>query len=261
MIIDNPTPSQIPALRSLWREAFGDSDEFLDIFMDTAFSLDRCRCVTIGGNVVAALYWFNCSFTDMPVAYIYAVATAYEYRGQGICQRLMSDTHSHLSSLGYRGALLVPGHPSLFDFYERIGYRSCCSHDEIFCTIDDDAIDMMQSGSSLRIEIIDKYEYATLRRVLLPEGGVVQEGENLDFLAAQVKFYRGEDFLLAAYTHEGGLIGVELLGDKKVAAKLTYKLGCSTGLFRTPGQTSPFAMYLPLDECALTPSYFGFAFD
>ena len=100
MIIDNPTPSQIPALRSLWREAFGDSDEFLDIFMDTAFSLDRCRCVTIGGNVVAALYWFNCSFTDMPVAYIYAVATAYEYRGQGICQRLMSDTHSHLSSLG-----------------------------------------------------------------------------------------------------------------------------------------------------------------
>ena len=61
MIIDHPTTTQIPQLRSLWKEAFGDSDAFLDIFFQRAFSPQRCCCVTQGDAVVAALYWFDCS--------------------------------------------------------------------------------------------------------------------------------------------------------------------------------------------------------
>ena len=32
----------------------------------------------------------------------------------------------------------------------------------------------------------------------LPQGGVVQEGANLDFLEKQARFFAGHDFLLAA---------------------------------------------------------------
>ena len=33
----------IPGLRELWKKAFGDTDEFLDLFFSTAYSPDRCR--------------------------------------------------------------------------------------------------------------------------------------------------------------------------------------------------------------------------
>ena len=55
MNIDVPRKGQIPALRALWREAFGDSDAFLDTFFATGFSPDRCRCIVEGGEAQAAL--------------------------------------------------------------------------------------------------------------------------------------------------------------------------------------------------------------
>ena len=123
MIINAPTSRDIPALRSLWREAFGDEDSFLDAFFGTAYSPDRARVAMIDGNVAGALYWFDCSLEGRKYAYIYAVATAKSYRGRGVCTALMRDTHSHLKDGGYSGAVLVPGDAPLFAFYEKMGYR------------------------------------------------------------------------------------------------------------------------------------------
>ena len=47
-------------MRSLWQEAFGDEDDYLDIFYSTAFSPDRCLCLSKEGKMQAALYWFDC---------------------------------------------------------------------------------------------------------------------------------------------------------------------------------------------------------
>ena len=73
MTIETPKQSYIPALKTLWQEAFGDSDAFWDMFEKTAFHSDRCRCVTENGDVVAALYWFNCSYHSKQIAYLYAL--------------------------------------------------------------------------------------------------------------------------------------------------------------------------------------------
>ena len=69
MNINHPISEQIPQLRILWKEAFGDSDNFLDIFYSTAFSPERCLCATIGCELAAMAYWFDCE----DYAYIYAV--------------------------------------------------------------------------------------------------------------------------------------------------------------------------------------------
>ena len=121
MNIDLPKSSYVPQLRALWKEAFGDTDEFLDTFFTAAYSADRCRCCTENGEVIAALYWFDCSYGDEKIAYIYAVATAKAHRGRGICKRLMEDTHAYLSAHAYGAAMLVPGSEGLFAFYERLG--------------------------------------------------------------------------------------------------------------------------------------------
>lgn len=253
MIIEAPRGKHYPALRSLWKEAFGDTDEFLNSFAQTAFSPERCLCVTVDGEAVAALYWFDCSYQEQRIAYLYAVATAKAYRGRGICSALMQYTHMYLKSLGYNGTVLVPGSKSLFEFYEKLGYCLCSCIDTFVC---------FASGDKAELRQIDKNEYTTLRRLFLPSNGIVQENENIDFLQTQAMFYTGDGFLLAAKNESDIFYGVELLGNKYVAPRILQSLGHSEGRFRVPGSKTPFAMYRSLEEkTAVLPSYFGLAFD
>ena len=253
MIIDTPKLSDLPALRGLWREAFGDSNQFLDLFFSTAFDIERSRCITVDGIIVSALYWFECSYEEKRIAYIYAVATAKAYRGRGFCSALMEDTHRHAASLGYEGVILVPGSSELFRFYEKLGYTTCGYVSEFNC-----------SASVVKAELrqLDADEYAKLRRVFLPKGGVVQENENIKFLQTQATFYAGDGFLLAARREKDILYGIELLGDTEAAPFIVRALGCAEGHFRFPGTDKPFAMYRALSEGTLSPpAYFGWAFD
>lgn len=236
--------------RRLWQEAFGDSDEFLDAFAATAYAPERCRTLIVDGNLAAVLYWFDCVYDGKQIAYIYAVATAKAYRRQGLCHRLMEDTHRHLKKMGYAGAILVPGSKALFDLYEGMGYVTCSYISTISCRA--------QGVSECRE--VGKAEYAMLRRQFLPPGGVTQEGANLDFLERQAQFYTGSGFLLAARKEGQCLYGLELLGDISVASAIVAALGCQSGEFRTCGTDRPFAMYYPLRDDTV-PTYFGFAFD
>lgn len=253
MIIDMPTIADIPALRALWREAFGDGDAFLDSFFSTAYSSSRARLTRVDGDIAGALYWFDCECDGEKFAYIYAVATAKKHRGKGICTSLMDDTHAHLKALGYAGAILVPGEESLIAFYEKIGYAVCSSADEI----------SVKAGHlPCPITRVTKKEYRLLRRRYLPNGGVLQEGEGLDFLSTMAMFYKGRDFILAADIKGDKLVGLELLGNKSTenAAAITAALGAAEGRFRVPGTARPFAMHLPLSSSKV-PTYFGIAFD
>lgn len=248
--IGKPDNLQIAGLRHLWKEAFKDTDAFLDVFWETAFSKERSRCIIIDNTVAAALYWFDC---EEKIAYIYAVATAKEFRGQGLCHKLMKDTHEHLKSKGYVGVILVPGSAELFRLYEDMGYRICSRIREFHC---------MGKPENVVLEQIGTEEYARLRRTYLPKGGMVQEKENIDFLEKQVKFYAGADFLLAASVEAHDVLrGVEILGNIQNAAQVVHALGCREGYFRTPGEGLPFAMYYSFDESTAMPGYFGLAFD
>lgn len=253
MIIDTPLESQRPGLRRLWKEAFADTDKFLDAFEKTAFCADRCRCVTVGSEVVSVLYWFDCLFQGAPVAYLYAVATAKAYRGRGFCHELMENTHQHLRQLGYEGAILVPGSGELFLLYKGIGYQACSTIREISCTASDEKVSLRRVGET---------EYASRRRELLPAGGIIQENENLHFLQTQAQFYTGEDFILAARIENEKLCGIELLGETSKASEIVGSLSCKSGTFRVPGTGKRFAMYRKLSASTLpAPSYFGLAFD
>lgn len=252
MEIEVPSHTQTAQLRSLWKEAFGDTDAYLDLFFTVAFSPDRCRCVTVDGAVAAALYWFDCQAEGRKIAYLYAVATARVHRGKGLCRKLMAHTHAHLKEQGYAGAILVPQEESLRHFYGGMGYRNAGGMEEFTCASGEEPVFLRAIGSE---------EFALRRRRLLPPGGVLQEGENLLLLLNTLQFYAGDGFLLAAWEEKGILHGVELLGNKRFAPGIVNALGCREGRFRCPGSARPFAMYLPLIPDGFCPGYFGFAFD
>ena len=243
MRADYPAPEQTDGLRALWKEAFGDTDAFLDHFWDTAFAFDRCRCITVNGEVAAALYWLDCRCDGVPMAYIYAVATAKAHRGSGLCRLLMADTHAHLKNLGYAGCILVPGSEELFAMYGKMGYAPFGGMDTVACT----------AGSPITLREVTAEEYGSLRKAYLPDHGVWQEG--LPFLATYAKLYAGDDFICARVDDWG----LELLGNTAAAPGILGALGKETGTFRIAG-SAPFAMFCPLSSTP-APGYFGIAFD
>lgn len=252
MRIDHPTLHQIPALRQLWQEAFGDEDAFLDIFFSTAFSSDRCLCLWQEDTLAGALYWFDCSCRDQKFAYLYAVATAVPFRGRGICGKLMVHTHRLLAQRGYAGVILVPQSEPLRAMYRHMGYRDCTSVTEFTAPTE-------LPEATLRH--LTEAEYGTLRRELLPADGMVQEGENLRFLGSQAVLFGGNGWIAAVTPMGEKLHCHELLGDPDAAYGIVSALGCREGFFRIPGSDTPFAQYLPLAEHCPAPKYFGLAFD
>lgn len=252
MNIAAPAESMRPGLRRLWQIAFGDTEEFLDSFFDTAYAPGRCRCVTEDGKVNAALYWFDCGLEEAKLAYLYAVATDPACRGRGLCRMLMADTMDVLTAAGYQGALLVPQEEGLIRMYAGMGFTPCSGVREFHVLASDSGIPARRIGAE---------EYARLRRELLPMGGVIQEGENLRFLETQARLYAGESWTAAAAETDGMLWCPEFLGDPRLAPGLVKALGYREGSFRMAGNERPFAMFRPLAVDCPVPSYFGFAFD
>ncbi len=253
MRIDHPREADFAARRQLWKEAFGDTDAFLDLFEETAFSADRCLCLTEGDTLAAALYWFDCTVYGRACAYLYAVAVSEKFRGRGLCRALMEETHRRLADRGYAYAVLVPGDDGLFGLYHKLGYRPFGGVREMICTAAPEGISLHKIGAE---------EYGAARRRYLPDGAVLQERENLAFLSAQAELYEGDGFAVAARIDGDTLVGVELLGDVSAASRIVHEFGCRKGQFRTTGEEKPFAMCRVLAEDPLPiPTYFGLAFD
>lgn len=249
MTID--TPRNTDQLQALWKQAFGDPEEFIGSFFRIAYSPRQCRCVYEGDALAAMLYWFDCSWGSKRLAYLYAVATAEAYRGQGLCRALMEDTHRHLRALGYDGCILVPRTTTLFSMYEKLGYTVCSGIRE----------STVEAGTPLPLRQIDAEEFAALRRQYLPQNGVVQEGKTLALLQSYSTFYTGENVLLAMYVEEGKCTVCELLGGPEAAPGIVAALGHKCAKVRTPGNETPFAMYRSLVNVPAVPGYFGIALD
>lgn len=252
MKIDFPVPSQYPQLMALWQEAFGDSEEFVDGFFCTGFSPARCRCITENGNVIAALYWFDVRYEKQHFAYIYAVAVKKTHRGKGIGTALMEDAHNHLCLRGYDGVLLMPQNDALREMYGKMGYETCTWMDDFSCEA---------GGEPVQLRRIGRDEYAALRREFLPEGGALQEEENIAYLEMMAFFYAGDDFLLAAHKSGKHLYCPELLGNREAGPGIVAALGCTNGHFRSPGNTQPGTMLRKLVENVNPPKYLGLTFE
>ena len=242
----------VKALKQLWQEAFNEPEDFTDLFFSVGYSPRRCHYIAENGVPVSALYWLDCELSGHKLAYIYGVATLKSHRGKGLAGRLLNETHEILRSQGYAGAILVPNGASLFDFYRQFGYETATTVSRFSCEPGD-------APTALR-EITPE-EYTGLRSVYLPEGGVVQEGQAMAFLAGYCRFYAGEDFLLVCEASPDGLWAQEFLGNTQVAPRILKTLGFAKGRFRTPGSQADFAMWLPFREDCPMPGWFGLALD
>ena len=231
--------------KALWSAAFGD-DGWIDSFFRTAFREENTLAIFREGQLAAGLAWMDVTCEGRRLAYLYAVATAPEYRHQGLCRELMAKTQEVLTSRGYDGSVLVPADDGLRRMYAGMGYRNFGGVENL----------TLPAGASVPLWEVTPEEYAALRRNYLPVGGIVQEDGAIEYLAESAKLYAGSGFLLTATQDEP----MELLGNASQAAGIVGALGKDRGTFRLPG-AAPFAMFRPICNDSWTPAYLGLAFE
>ena len=249
MIIDNPRPEHLPILRRIWQQSFGDSDAFLDHFFESGFAYDRCRCVFRENEPVAMVYLFDCSWQEKKVAYLYALAVEESHRKQGLSRLLLADTHAKLQQDGYAGAIMEPASPSLCGYYESLGYRRFGGRQQQLIFPGDTPVSCSQLG---------ELGYEQARALLLPPGGVRQEGALTALLHTQASFYGGKGFV-AAISRETPFI-YEFLGDVEQIPGLLKYLNWEKATIRLPGG-EPTSVYLSFTGESKLPGYFGLPID
>lgn len=123
--------TDICSIIALWSEAFGDKEEDIRFFLDNRFIPENTVVFVENGEVVSMLFLLegdliidNKSYSSY---YLYAACTSVSQRGRGIMANLLEKAKETAENRGKYFICLMPGEPSLFDFYKRFGYKSIFS--------------------------------------------------------------------------------------------------------------------------------------
>ena len=109
--------------KRLWKETFGDSDEFISSFMEHHFRKENMLYIEECGRVLSMLHIIPFELCGRRVAYMYAVATESNARGKGLATRLIEQAIKKVKSSGYSALITLPADDGLRKFYTRFGFK------------------------------------------------------------------------------------------------------------------------------------------
>ena len=243
------TRTDLPALTALWQTCFGDPCEEIRRFFDLLFGEILVFLSDSGTSMAISMPVF---WNSRRAAYLYAVCTAPEARGQGQCRTLLREAEAFLRGQGISYALLVPASDPLFSFYGSLGYQTTFYQDtHVFSC----------KKSDISAVSVSADRYALLHRRYAPEG--VQYPDCLLTLQGSYGMLLELPGLgcAAAERTENGWLVRELLSSslQQAADAIAALLHCQSLPAAFPGHT-PHGMAKSLDGAPLFPSYLGLSF-
>ena len=255
----------LPKLTDLWQSCFGDEPRQIGLFWDSLFERILVFMEESAGAMLCALplHLVDEAGESLPAAYLYAVCTHPDCRGQGLCAGLMAFAEEALRREGFALCCLVPSSASLFSFYEKLGYENAFYHRQYT---------LSAQKQKAKIRAITAEDYRNLRQMQLYGNFIdydpwLLNWQQLLCQGSGAGLYRIETddaVCCAAAEIYGQTLHIkELLPDcPEAAAALAAHLGCAQAHIRTEGDALPFGMAKPLQEANLPEfSYLGFAFD
>ncbi len=116
-MLTTPTPSDIPALKTIWHNVFGDDLADIDRFFQTLYANKNTLIWKDSDKLVSMLYMLPYEHN----VYLYALATLPEYRGCGIMKKLINEACQRAAKQGAKGVFLIPAE-GMETYYERFGF-------------------------------------------------------------------------------------------------------------------------------------------
>jgi len=127
----------------LWQDAFGDSREDIQYFMD------NCKHKTIIGcfkneSLVSMLVFVDCKVNNEKCKYIYAACTKTEYRNSGMMTKLLDYTKTLSDRI-----VLIPADEQLVDYYRKREFDKKIPVDSIEFNESEDIKEYLLEGCEL----------------------------------------------------------------------------------------------------------------
>lgn len=115
-------------LHSLWKENFGDSDEYIELIFSNYFSLHtlyKVRENEIVSSLVGIPYSFRCASSDKPLRglYLCGLSTLPKERGKGLMTELIEEINDKARSAGFDFTFLIPASEGMRRYYGDRGYH------------------------------------------------------------------------------------------------------------------------------------------
>lgn len=124
--VNTVSQTDIPALKKLWNRVFGDDEKIIDEFFNSVFDKETTVAVYDGDALASMLYMLPVTAVGggnrQKAYYIYAVATAEEYRGRGLAKAALAYAEKLAVQNGAVGTILRPATQDLFKYYKNLGY-------------------------------------------------------------------------------------------------------------------------------------------
>jgi hypothetical protein len=128
--------SEMRDMVGIWDKCFGADDPTIYPFLSRYYFYHCSVTEKVDGKVVSMAFVVPCH-TEMGLgAYFYGVATDPEYQHRGISSRLIRKMLEKCKELGAQFSFLIPGEPSLIDFYAPFGFLPTNSHVVFQCDMD-----------------------------------------------------------------------------------------------------------------------------
>lgn len=206
------TSSMLADLKQLWQECFMDDMEYIDFYFHQVAgmgeSYDNILVTVIDKKPVSMLtmipatIWIHGKRTN--IFYIYAVATAKEYRKKGYAAGLLAYAYE-VAQRTNAALMLVPASETLFLYYEKLGFRSAFVIEKE--TIDRNQVEKTKINSGEKSypfytkEEIDDETYALLRETAFcKDGDVSWKKEQIHYAWLENQYLGGKSYRIT-YSH------------------------------------------------------------
>ncbi len=257
---------EFEAVRALWKEGFGDSDDYIDAYRKLVYRPENTEVALAEGRIVSMVMVIPAELhlagqAPLPAGYAYVLTTAQDHRGNGIGTRTIRSMAERKTAEGMACIANSPDSDGLRALYARHGWQTAFYVRE--CNVAADALSAPVQAVPASAE-----EYHYLREAAL---------RGTDHYSFGLSAVRLEEFVChdgggglfrfpsrenccaaAAYDERGRLQISELLApDRDILACAAGVLSClpaaSAGI-RLPvwsdaglcAKAEPFAMLLPL---------------
>lgn len=116
-------------MERIWKETFHDTDEYISLLFDCYYTGSEKGCVNEHGMVISSMLGIPCRFKIdggkiCCGLYLCGLATAPEYRGEGLMGELIRRMAAHAEEAGYDFLFLIPASEGLRGYYRMFGFEN-----------------------------------------------------------------------------------------------------------------------------------------
>lgn len=248
-----------PKLMDIFNICFPNEEDFCRWFFKNIFSAENTLVDIENNSIRAMAEEIDCYIEGLGEAtYLYAVATLPQYRGKGICRRLIERSHREDIKKGKAASILIPGSSNLFGFYEKLGYKKSAfiSEREVYAPSHDQNADNYFAENTVKTGEINAEDMIKIYERELSCGSYIKRDKA--FFETQKDMFKKfgggckglfeKDTPLAycfySFDDDNNIFFDEVMGCQKniLMEKILSELKAHKGKFRSTGGTKPLGM-------------------